>query len=268
MKDGQRICFVEAGGERIIEGAGLIAGVRASRVEPQSRRAHRQHHGDGVILIPWSQRLDAAQQKVVGEGSAGAQHLRAADDDAAIGLLADARGKIRLGLLVRTLGAVDLRLDDRVGNIQMIVARLLVELGHMVAKLPAVTCEDLRGTGEAREKAGDMIRRATHEAIGGVRPPADHRAALPQILDGTGHHVAAQHRLARLRRGVGHLVALLGGQIIESGDGARSRRKRGMPGDIADPLAVEVDLSPVTQAFQVVHARAHHVTSCRTVGSA
>jgi hypothetical protein len=39
---------------------------------------------------------------------------------------------------------------------------------------------------------------------------------------------------------------MLGGQIIESSDGARSRRKRRMPGDIADPLAVEVDLSPLT----------------------
>ena len=60
--------------------------------------------------------------------------MGAADHDAGVGLLHDAGVQERLGMLVRGRGAVDLRRHDGVGDVEILVARPLVEAHDVVAE--------------------------------------------------------------------------------------------------------------------------------------
>ena len=64
--------------------------------------------------------------------------LRAGDDDAVVALLDHPGIEGRITLLVRRFAAVDLRRDDGVGGIEVVVAHVLVEGDDVVGEaLPA-----------------------------------------------------------------------------------------------------------------------------------
>ena len=145
----------------------------------------------------------------VGDGAGGGQLLRAGDDDPVIALLDHPGIKRGIALLVRGLAAVDLRGDDGIGGIEVVVAHVLVEGDHVVGEALPARRQHVRRRGVAAEKSGDVIGRATHQAEGRLGPGLGKQAPRPQIGMTARNLISAQHRLAGLGRNEGHALAHL-----------------------------------------------------------
>ncbi len=82
----------------------------------------------------------------------------------------------------------------------------------------------------------------------------DRVALADQLLTGAGHAIELVGK--RARAGVGRagqhrfLLGVVQG-VVEPRDAARGIAERRMSGDVLHPLAVDVDLAAVSQAFQV-----------------
>src|SRR6266487_4047722 len=70
----------------------------------------------------------------------------------------------RVALFVRGLAAVDLRRDDGVGGVEVLVAQVLVEGDHVVGEILSACGQYARRRGVAAEEAGDVIGGAAHQA--------------------------------------------------------------------------------------------------------
>ena len=101
--------------------------------------------------------------KVIRQHAGGGKLLGALDDDAVVALLHHAGVKRRVALLVRGLGAVNLRWHDRVGAIDVIVAHEFVERDEIVGELLAGARKKLWRRRITDEEAGDVVGRAAHQ---------------------------------------------------------------------------------------------------------
>ncbi len=84
VEDGQRVALVEAARQRGVVGAGLGRGVWSARVELQPRCADWHREGQRVVFVARLLRDHAADEQLVGQNGAGAELLRAAQDDTAV----------------------------------------------------------------------------------------------------------------------------------------------------------------------------------------
>jgi hypothetical protein len=99
--------------------------------------------------------------------------LGPADDDSVLALCGDARVEIRLGLLMRRLGAVNGGMNDDVAEVQILIGRFGGEAQQVVREpLPAARIERGRAR-KARHERRHVIRRAAQEAVAGIRPAFD-----------------------------------------------------------------------------------------------
>ena len=79
-----------------------------------------------MLLVARLQRLDAGDQHLVGHDAAGRQHLGAAHRDPGHIAIDDAGREVRVLLLAGALRAVGLRVDDHVGEVEIVVAGMAV----------------------------------------------------------------------------------------------------------------------------------------------
>ena len=226
---------------------------RPARDELDARRVDRDGDAVGVVLVARLQRMDAAQVDPVGEHAAGRDLLRARDDDAVVALLHHAGVERRIALLVRGLAAVDLRRHDRIAEVEMLVAHLLVESDDVVGEFLPARREHARHRRVAGEEARDMIGRAAHQAERRLRPGLGEQPPRAQVGVRSGNLVGAQHRRAGLGRDEGHALAHLGRgrDVVEPRHRARGLAEGRMLGDVGDLLAVDEDLPSVIERAQV-----------------
>ena len=114
--------------------------------------------------------MDATEMDPVGQHAAGRHLLCTLDDDAVVALLHHAGVQRRVALLMRRFAAVDLRRNDRVAQIKMLVAHALVERDHVVGEFLPAGGEHTRYGRIAGEEARHMIRRAAHQTEARLRP--------------------------------------------------------------------------------------------------
>ena len=167
-----------------------------------------------------------------------------------------------LGVPVRGRRAVHLRRDDRVGEVEILVARALVEAHHMVAEARAAPVEELSPGRERGEHAGDVVGRAPHEPVRRLGPEAVRAAPRAEVLGGARHepHVAMtcpRHGIGVGQRGVGLDRA---GALVDLGDVPDRLGESGVARDVFDPLAVEVHGAPIPQRGDVGGSRSHPPT--------
>src|SRR5262245_1453322 len=162
-------------------------GIGSPRVELEAWSAVWDHAGDGILFVARSQRQDHRDKYVIGHHGARTEHLRAADYDAVFTLGSHACIQIGLGLLVRRLGAVDGGMDDDVADVEILVRSLGSEAQKIVGKLLPAPRKEVGGTGEAREKRRDMVRRAAEETIGSICPEFDRVPARDQVVATAWH---------------------------------------------------------------------------------
>ena len=80
----------------------------------------------------------------------------------------------------------------------MVVAKMLVEAHDVVGEMLAARGKDAGNGRVAAEEGRHVIRRASHQAEGGLRPHLGGKAAGLQVLVSARDLVAAQHRAAGL----------------------------------------------------------------------
>ncbi len=260
--------LVEARGERVVVDARRERRVGPARQEPEALRIHRHHERDGVVHVPGSERGDVAHVEPVGHGHRRGDRVRAADHDARVRLLQDARVEKRLRMLVGRRGAVDLGRDDRIGQVQVLVARLLVEPDHVVAELPAPAVEELAPAREGGEHRGHVVGGASHEAVRALGPEPVHGPPAPQIIRGARDQPHGADPLAGGRIQAGGDVGGGPGRLVPLRDALGGLGEGGMAGDVVDPLAVEEHGAPVAEAREVVGGPAHGGTLAYPSGGA
>ena len=264
----QGIRFVEAAGQRIIELGDGVRRIGPSRIDLQARRVDRDRHADRMILVARDLGVDAAQEQIVGKRRARRELLRTFEDDASVTFADHAGAQRRIGLRMRWLAPVDLRRRQRIGNVEMVVARKLVEAGQVVGVMLAGRGEEGGTGGKPREEPRDVIRRAAHQAERMLGPALDHAPPRPKVFRPLRDVVAPEHRLAGPGRRVGHQLAVrrIGGNVPETGDRPCGSAERRVSGDVPYDLTVVDDLSSVVaDVREVLRAGTQAVRRSRTI---
>ena len=251
--------LVEPARQRIVEGIVGVQRKRPPRDERHPRRIDRDRNAIGVVFVAGLQRMDAAQVDPVRQHAAGRDLLRAGDHDAVVALLDDAGIERRIALLVRRLGAVDLRRHDGVAGVDVVVAHELVERDQVVGELLARGGEQLRRRRVAGEEAGDVIGRPAHQAESRLRPGFREQPPGAQIGVRARDLPGPPHRLTGFRRRKRHALALrrIGRDVIEVCDRPCRLAERRMHGHVLDALAVDENTPAVIERTQVFGAGAH-----------
>ena len=161
------------------------------------------------------------------------------------------------GCLWAGVRAVDLGRHDRVGDVQILVARPLVEAHDVVAELPAPAVEELAPAGEAGEHRGHVVGRAPHQPVGALGPEPVDGPPAPEVLRRAGDEPHRADSLAAVRIDARGDVGRCGGGVVPLGDAPDRLGEGGMPGHVVDALAVEEDGAPVAEAREIVGGPAH-----------
>ena len=250
-----RVVLVEARRQRIVERRSHHARrhlVGGAAEQFHARRIHRrdEHHREIGVVQRHGGIL--AEEIIVRQRRRRRHHLGAGYIDPGVGVLLD--GDEDVLDLIHGLGAIDRRIDDGVVHEQHVLLRAPVP-GLRVAGELAV--EIVIGAERIHQRRL-VIGRAPHPAVGHARPVRDGVALRDQFLArarGAEEFVreAAGAGIGRPRQNpLGLLVVQ---RIVEPRDRARGVAESRMRGDVLDPLAIDVDLAAVAQAFEVFRAR-------------
>ena len=257
VEDGDGVHLVEARGQRIVEArAALGVGVAADELEPG--RAHGDGEGERVAAVLGADVRARVDGQLVGVGGERGQHAGAADDDPGLGVGDLVQRHLARRLLGLRLGAVDLRVHDRVGGGQVAVAHQLL-VGDDVGRplLVAAPRPHVGPAGEAGEGHVQVVGRAPHQAGGGRRGQL-HRPPPPlQIVLGARDQVGDVDQPAVVGRRRQHLVGVLVLEVVHGRQRAGGRLQLRVVERMGDLLAAQPDLAGVAaQALQELLAGA------------
>ena len=165
VEDHDRVHLLEARAERMIEVRAAVVDALAAD-EAQARRVVRNGEAERVrrVFLRALQQRRGEHHDLVGDRQR-REHAAAADDDAGIGFLLDARGEERVRLLRRAHGAIGLRRNQRVRQAQIVLAQILVVANGVGAEARIGLGEKRRAGGVAGHRAIDVVRHATHHAV-------------------------------------------------------------------------------------------------------
>ena len=248
------VVLVEARRQRIVErrphhARRHLVGGAAEQLD--AGRVHRrdEHHRQVGIVDRHGGVL--AEEIVMGQRRGGRHHLGARHVDAGIGLLLD--GDEHVLDLVGGARAVDRRIDDGVVHEQHVLLRAPVPGLGVVGEL---SVERVIGPERVHQR-GLVVGRAPHPAVAHARPGRDGVALADHVVARMRHpeiFVGIAARAGVGRRGE-HVLALgIVQRVVEPGDRAGGIAEGRMRGDVGHPLAVDVDLAPVAQAFEIFGA--------------
>ena len=114
-----------------------------------------------------------------------------------------------------------------------------------------------------------VVGRAAHPAVGHARPVRDGVALADHVLARArdAEKFVGETAGAGIGRTGQHVLGLgVVQRIVEPRDRARGVAERRMHGDIVDPLAVDIDLTTIAQAFEVFLAGERQPERHRTLG--
>ena len=244
------VVLVKAAGERVVvRGAGCACHhlVGGAGDQLHALGVHRRdEHQREVWVFAHHLRGAEADHVVVGQGGVGGHHFRAADDNPGVGLFLQL--DVDVFHLVRRLVAVDRRVNDGVVEVQAGFLNAGVPVPGVLLELAV---EGRVGAQRAAER-GFVVRRAAHPAVAQARPLGDGVALLAQVVGAFRHAeelvgIAAAAGVGAPAQRVLHVRLVQ--RVVHLRDGGRRIAKRRMGGDVFDALAVDVNLTPVLQAF-------------------
>ena len=233
VEDDDRIHLVEPRGERMV--IGVSARQRLAAHHPQPLGVRRDRKGDRVLLVLGRMLSERPHEDLVRVRSGGRQHLRPADDQALLGLAHDAEVRVGIRLLRRRLRPIDLRVDQRMSEEEILVpheSEISPDVIGIVAEETSV--DEPRGQHRAHE-----VRRSTHDSEGRLRPGLMHEAALEQVGCASRHQerVAVDPVGVRANHGLSEPRIVL--QVVELRDRSDRRNDRRMLSHVRDPFPAE-----------------------------
>ncbi len=252
VEDHDGVVLVEAGRQRVVPrrlGGQLV---RAARDQLLAGCVHRRDEDERVVLgLPLLQMHGAVlgDEGRMREGRPGRQHLRAAYDHAAVALGDDVHEDV-LDLVDRPV-AVDRRVDqDVIQEQHLLCVASIPRLGTGLERCVEVGCRPERG-----HEGGLVVGRPPHEAVRQASPGRDRLARCEQLVGRVARHEEPVRRDSAAVDAQKHVALLwIVKHVVEACDRPGGVPKRGMLGDVLDPLAPDVDRSPVAEAFEVLLA--------------
>ena len=249
-----RIVLVEPRRQRIVVGRAHDARlhlVGGAAEQLHAGRVHRRDEHDRQIGIVDRHRRVLAEEIVLRQRRRGRDHFRAGDIDAGVGLLLD--GDEYVLHLVGGARAIDRRVHDRVVHEQDVFLRAAIPALRVLGKFSV----ELVVGAERVHQRRLVVGRAPHPAVRHARPGRDGVALADDVL--ARARDLEEFVGVSARPGVGrpcqHGLALgIVQRVVETRDRARGITERRMRGDVLDPLAVDIDLTPVAQACEILRA--------------
>ena len=210
---------------------------------------------DGEALLARLQRLQVRDQDLLGHDRAGAEHLGAAHGHAFRILVHDPHGHLLARLLAPRLGAVALRIDDDVAEVEVVVARIRVVVAERGGVARAVALKDLDPHHLARDRRRQMIGRAAQVARMKLGPGSERLPPGHQLGVAARHLPGAVHAPPGLGL-EGHALDVGRSrlEVVKSCGRTAGRSESRMVGDARDQLAVEVDRPVLVECAQVRRA--------------
>ncbi len=202
--------------------------------------------------------MHVADPDLVGVERAGRQHLHAGDDHAVILLAHHAQRRHRQVLLVIEFRvARGLRRHHGVDDIDVVVADVAV-VAQKVLGMRMRGRQLIRLHRHAGDERGDVVGGAAEHAEGEIGDPAMPLHAPLQVVA-----VARSQVIDRVPRAVlfvahGRAVRRVCFQVVNGGYGCGGIGECGMPRDVVDPFAADIDHAAVAQRFQMFLAGAQH----------
>jgi hypothetical protein len=133
----QRVVLVEARRDRIVVDRHRMRFVGFARQHAQALGVHRHRAGKRQILFARFERLQIGDEHLVRHDRRRAEHLGAANGDAGR-IFVDHRARPDPRLLAPVLAALGLRIDDDVGQEQVVLAGVIEIVGEGLGALGAV----------------------------------------------------------------------------------------------------------------------------------
>ena len=237
--------LVEARRQRIVVGVARPR-VALAADEAQPRRGDRDREGQRVAAVLRADVGARVHEQLVGERRQRGQHARAAHDDAVVGVGDLVQRDLPHGLFGLGLAAVDLRVHERVGGRQVVVAheRLVGdEVGG--ALLVAAPGPHVGPPGEAGEGDVQVVGRAAHRPARQRGDDLEGAAAALEIGGLAGDDVGDVDLTRRVvGRGDQHLVGVLVLDVEDARHRQRGGAQLGVVERVGDALAAQPDLAP------------------------
>ena len=243
VEDRDAVHLLEAAAERMIEARPRQRRHRLAADEREPRRVARDPEDEPVGVVAGRHAAERDHRDFLRDRRHGAEHLRAAHDDAVGRLPHAAQVQERLFLLGRRLRPVDLRVDQHVGEEEVVLADVLVVARGILAEARAAAREAVRHQMPARDELVHEVGPAAHEAEVVIRAQLEVLALLHEVFARVGHQERRRHGLAARRRRVGHHVAVrrIHLHVVLLGDGADRLLEERLRGDVGDATAAEED---------------------------
>ncbi len=173
--------LLEARAERMIPGVLGAVVERLAADEFQALGGAGNAESENVAFRSLTDAGLRIDQEFVGGRTVGGEHLGAAHDQAVFGFLDHAEMGELVGLLMRSLGSVGLRIDDGVGGEQVALAAVLVVVADVVGKLRAALAEEVGVLGPGHQHGVEEIRRAAEQAEARFGPDLHRQPAFDEI---------------------------------------------------------------------------------------
>ena len=190
----------------------------------------------------------------------GRLELRAAHDDAVVGLVDDAQEDVGI-LVLRPLRAVALRVGVR-GDVERVGDRGVADvLADVLGEARVDLVQHVLAVVQRPHLADGLVAHARHDPADVVEHRVDRAALAVPVLLRQRELRADRAALARLLVDVRHRLArrLLVREVVDARAHVDDRLERGMGRDVVDPLAVDPDLPPVADRLAVLLARPDHL---------
>ena len=177
--------------------------------EAQPGRVARDAEGVGVggVVVGALEDGRRHHEDLVRERADRREQARAADDDAVVVLVDDARSEGLVALLGRADGAVRLREDQRVRQEQVVLAHVLVVAADVLGERGVGLAEPVGGARHRHDRARAVVARAPEVPERVLGPDAHRLAPAHDVVDALRLEERHADAVAGRRRLVGHHVA-------------------------------------------------------------
>ena len=182
VEDHHRILLFKARAERmVVDVAVVVHRFAAEELQPLGGAGNGKAEGIGRILGIRGEQRRGENEDFVGHGQR-RQHARAANHNAVVALLFDARAEEGVGLAGNACAAVGLRVDQRVRQAEVVLAHIFVVATRVLAEARVLLRKKVRAAGIGGNGAVQIVRRTAHHAHAVIGPAFHHAADAFQLV--------------------------------------------------------------------------------------
>src|SRR5262249_34296070 len=134
--------------------------------------------------------------------------------------------------------AIDLRRDDDVGEVEILVQQAAIPASNVVAESRAATSEYIGGAAKPSQKRSDVVGPAAQKAKNSFSQGGHRQPACPQLVEAARDHERAVGLCAGLWRSELQIASRIGGEVVQARDREADTAERRVLSNVSHALAV------------------------------